>query len=361
MIKTTVSRLISSIYKRFFACIVNYKLHRYKYIHIMFNDKFNKPFSDFLNRNFSTDEHLIICKHKYRDMPILFGNNVYMVKSLKYIRFRRNNLLIFHSLFDSEFVDKLYNDKTLLDRSCWVVWGGDLYCAPRDYKNDFVRSNFFAYNTCDMEILEEKYSIKHKRYYDALYNFPVSLELLDMLKFDIVKKDYIQIQINNSCDVSTIDIMKRLYCKWRNKNIKIVTILSYGDIEQKSNIIECGLKLFGGNFYYIEHYLTQVEYAAHLNCNDILILNQNRQQGFGNIIASLYLGKKVFIRKSVTTYKYFTDRGICVYDTDSILSLDWYDFLKNNYDMDNRDAIARLASDDCLVDGWRKIFNCFYD
>ena len=31
---------------------LNNKIKNAKYIHLMFNDKFNKPFVDFLNRNF---------------------------------------------------------------------------------------------------------------------------------------------------------------------------------------------------------------------------------------------------------------------------------------------------------------------
>ena len=37
-------------------------LARAKYVHLIHNDKFAKPFVDFLNRNFPPEEHLVLCK-----------------------------------------------------------------------------------------------------------------------------------------------------------------------------------------------------------------------------------------------------------------------------------------------------------
>ena len=107
--------------------------------------------------------------------------------------------------------------------------------------------------------------------------------------------------------------------KFSSENLVITTILSYGgSLKDRQDIVDCGKRLFGDKFKPILAYMTPAMYASHMAQNDVLILNQNRQQGLGNSLAALALGVKLFIKRSVTTYKHFNDKGIRVYDTDSI-------------------------------------------
>ena len=46
----------------------------------MFNDKFNKPYVDFLNKNFGKNEHLILCKKWFSEHPFPLGENVIEIK-----------------------------------------------------------------------------------------------------------------------------------------------------------------------------------------------------------------------------------------------------------------------------------------
>ena len=56
-------------------------------------------------------------------------------------------------------VDFFYSHPKLLrEKAYWLIYGGDLYDAPRDEKNDFVRNNFKGYLTyVDGEYLKEHY------------------------------------------------------------------------------------------------------------------------------------------------------------------------------------------------------------
>ena len=308
---------------------MKYKLHSCKFIHMMFNDKFCAPFVDFLNRNFDPNEHLVICKRWFKEFPFPKGPNVVEISDLKQVDFSHENIkkVICHSLFDEELVRYLYDHSDILKKKgYWIMWGGDLYEAKRDEVNDFVRKNFKGYisdTDGDCEVARGKYNSKPETY-NAGYTFPITKEMIDNSKR--VDHNYIQIQINNSADQTTLEMLDIL-SRFKDKSIKITTILSYNQTEFKGEIIQKGTELFGDKFEYIDIYLKPEEYAQKLAQNDILILNQNRQQGIGNCFANLTLGAKVFIKSEVTTYNHFNSKDIKVFDTNGIKNMEFGEFV----------------------------------
>lgn len=345
--------IIKKIKKYFCNKKINKQISKYKYVHIMFNDKFNKPFVDFINRNFNQNDHIFLCHKWYEEFPMPEGENVISDWSYSNLNLASKNIekVICHSLFDNELVDYLYRHQNILkNKAYWMIWGGDLYNAPRDKKNDFVRKNFKGYLTSnDKEVLEKKYNFISNTY-SVDYVFPITKEMLDHSKR--IEHSYIQIQINNSCDKTTLEILNVL-SKFKNENIKVVTILSYGNMDYKDDIINEGKKIFGEKFEYIDTYMSPKDYAKHLVQNDILILNQNRQQGVGNINASIYLGVKVFIKSELSTYKTYNANNIKIYDTNSLFNLDFLEFVKYPEKLLNQQISSRFFNENILVKQWR--------
>jgi hypothetical protein len=327
----------------------------------MFNDKFNKPFVDFLNRNFDTNEHLFLCQKWFDNFPMPEGKNVLSDWSYRDLKLDSKNVekVVCHSLFGGTIVDWLYEHKTVLkEKAYWMIWGGDLYEAKRDEKNDYVRANFKGYisdTDGDCEVAKKTYN-SNPETYDAGYTFPITKKMLDNAKKNV--HDYIQIQINNSCDKTTLEMLDVL-TKFKDKNIKITTILSYGQMEFKEKIIKKGKYIFGEKFTYLDRYLNPEEYAKYLAQNDILILNQNRQQGIGNCFSNLALGSKVFIRSEITTYNHFNSKGIKVFDTNEIKNINFEDFV--SYDaqikQNNMQKSLMFFDDKYLKSLWEKVFN----
>ena len=319
-----IKKIKNYLYNKF----LNKRISQYKYVHLMFNDKFNKPFVDFLNRNFDKNEHIVLCKRWFKEHPFPEGENVIEINNLKGLDFNCNEKLICHSLFDLELVDYLYNHQSILkEKAYWVMWGGDLYNAPRDEKNDFVRNNFFAYCAVangDEKIAQQSYSNKAKTFITP-YVGPISDQML--LNAEKNKHSTINIQLNNSCDAKILEMMNVL-SKYKDKNIDIRTILSYGDLKYKDEVIKKGQEIFGTRFSYIDKYLSPEDYCDYMAQNDILVFNQNRQQGIGNALMGLALGLKVFIQSKVTTYEYLTQHGFNIFDTDLINDMSYENFTK---------------------------------
>lgn len=340
---------------------INKRMKNYKYIHIMFNDKFNKPFVDFLNRQFNNNEHLILCKRFFDNYPFPEGENVIEIKSLKYLNFKSAKKIICHSLFDDELVDFLYKHQNLLKtQAYWLIWGGDLYKAPDDKINNYVRKNIKGYIAAiqgDEICAQKKYKNPNTELFSAAIPCAITLEHLKNAQITPPPRQSVKILINNSCDSTTLEMMDILSV-FREKNIKISTILSYGALKYKDEIIKKGKELFGKNFEYLEKFLGPQEYVDFLAQHNILILNQNRQQGCGNISNALYLGIKIFIKKELVHYSYFQNEGCSIFDTNTIKNLSFEEFIAmpDELKTKNKNVITDHYNENIKTQAWKKVF-----
>jgi len=338
------------------------KIKDYEFVHICNNDKFIKPFVDFCNRNFDAKKHLFLCENCFPQFDFPDAPNVMPLKSLNEFDFSSGHVkkIIVHSLFVGGIVQFLYSHKRLLKHKClWMIWGGDLYNAKRSIRNDYVRRNFHGYisdTDGDIDVAMKKYDSHPVETHNAGYTFPITKDMIKNAQRE--KHDYVAIQINNSADDSTLEMLDVL-SKFKNENIRIRTILSYGKVQYNDEIIHKGKSIFGDRFEYLNSYMNPAEYAQYMAQNDILILNQNRQQGLGNSFAMLSLGGKLFIRSEVTTYNHFNSKGIRVFDTNKIKDMGVDEFIEYPIDTrkNNQDKAQMFFEDSYLKSLWQPVFN----
>ena len=343
---------------------VNREIKKYKYIHLMYNDKFNKPFVDFLNKNFDTKEHLVLCKQWIKDekvAPFPVGENVVKIHSLFGLNLESKNIekIIIHSLFDKEVVIYLKNHPDILkNKAYWVIWGGDLYGKNEKEKEIFVKKNMKGYVACiagDELVAKNKYN-SNSLLFSAPYTIPTTPEIVKNI-VPLKSSGTINIQINNSSDKTIIEMLDILG-KFKDENIKISTVLSYGNKDCKQEIAQKGREIFGEKFNPIWDFMSPEEYTRHIANLDIIIFNQNRQQGVGNAILAAYYGKKIFIKKEVTSYKYLTDKNICVFDTNTIPTLKFEEFVSNPPEIQDKTKAggAIFFNIDYQTNAWKRVF-----
>lgn len=345
--------------------VLNDLHNKYRYVHIIFNDKFCCPFVEFINEQFDKDEHMFLVNRFFDDMVFPVADNVYEFHRLKNLDFSSAKIekVIVHSLFLGQLDYWAEHIDVLRKKGYWMIWGGDLYDAPRTETDDFVRKNFHGYisdTDGDTNVAKEKYQLADdKVFINAAYSFPITLQMIENAKKERKQHDYVRIQINNSCDWTIIDMLRRLE-RFKNENVRIVCILSYGEGEYcKQEIIKAGKDIFGDKFEYLDNFCRPQEYAHWLAQNDVYILNQNRQQGLGNSFASLALGAKLFIKSSVTTYHHFNDKGIKVYDTLTIDNLTFEGLTSYEADVreSNQDEVRCFFDNRYLKKCWEPVFN----
>ena len=353
-----------------------------KYLHIMWNDKFNKTYIEFIERNFNQNEHYFVFWGGSSEdvIPILDRNNILKVNSkkelIKLVTLMNKNIKIYlHGLFNSKLIFMLYLQPWILKRCNWIVWGGDLYCyrhVPKSIKSQISRNiklatirNIGEVSTLvegDYVFAKDNYNIKG-RYKEAFYMLPSTYKDLD----EIInrprpdKKDQIFIQVGNSATKGNnhIEVLNEL-SKFKCKDIKIFCPLSYGDEEYAQYVAEYGQRLFGNKFIPMLNFMPYDEYTDYLNSVDIGIFNNDRQQALGNIYSLLYLGKKVYIRSDTTMWGFFMDKlNINIYDILKIKDIDFEEFkmMDKNMESNNRNNIKPVFTDEYAINIWERNFD----
>ena len=225
--------------------------------------------------------------------------------------------IFIHSLFSSHLVLLLFLQPWLQKKSYWVLWGGDLYYYKFRNKNlkfdsyELTRERLIkdfghivALIPGDYDLAKKWYKTRAQYHY-AFYPNPVDYKYLDKIKNNKKETDRIVFQVGNSADPRNkhIEILNKL-SRFKEKNIEIITPLSYGDQEWAKKVYEVGKKLYGAKYKPLLEFLPPEEYGKILNSVDIAIFNHDRQQALGNILALLYLGKKVFIKSDITPWDF---------------------------------------------------------
>ena len=162
------------------------------------------------------------------------------------------------------------------------------------------------------------------------------------------------ILVGNSADPSNnhLDAFS-LIAKFLNKDIKVVTPLSYGDKRYAKKIMKEGEKIFGNQYVAINKLLPFDSYLNLLAEVDIGIFPHNRQQAMGSIITLLGMKKKVYMRNDITTWGTLADLGIKLYD------LNDFNLSEPNQEVleDNSEIIKNYFSEKNLLRQWLKIFD----
>lgn len=351
-----------------------------KCLHIMFNEKFIPDYIKFLEKNF------LINKHEFY---IIGGNNYEKISKKFYIKnyTHQNNVLrkilviigyfriypsmiksekiILHGLFNPLTIIFLFLNPWFLKKCNWVIWGGDLY-NYRDRKRDtllkkcyfkienYVKQNCSGYITHikgDYELAQKWHGAKGN-YYDC---FMYLSNLYREIKLKQLNKEEVVIQIGNSADLSNnhLEILDKLE-KFQKSNIKIYCILSYGDKNWKRKVIEYGTKKFGNKFIPITNFMKFDKYIEFISKIDIAIFAHDRQQGLGNIISLLSMGKTVYLKENVTTYLMLKELGIKIKNFNKLNNLE----LISEIDIKrNRSIIKSRFSEERLIEDLKKIFN----
>lgn len=360
-----------------------------KILHIMGNDKFNAPYINLVNDNFPQAEHLFVFTNGMTDkeMPIPKYDNCVEWRS-KYdllgkllLEINKSEKVIIHGLFDRRIILLLSITPWLLKKCSWVIWGGDLYgdvqlpYSKRSWKGKifFNTKKIVVSRFCsivylspgDELIFESVYKIK-LRYLFGMYVNPITIEQLDKVKLTSKistsqVQGTIKIILGNSATVSNchLDALEQL-TKFKDNNIQIIVPLSYGDKKYAELVIKHGRLIFGDKFIPLLDFMTSDEYAKLLASVDIGVFYNDRQQALGNIYALLYLGKKIFIRSDISSWKYLTEFfNFGINDSLNINSMEYGQFIKVDEEVskdNNKMSEKYFYNTEYLIDVWNKVF-----
>lgn len=336
------------------------------------------PFIDFINKNFDNENHeFVIVNDTTPPSEIMKNKNVTAIdirkrddfKSL-INRMRKSDKIIFHSIYPLTTLHliKLVLKPSILNKSFWAIWGGDLYRyagKKLDVKKRFkyhINKMFISrlagiitHIYGDYELAKKLYGTSAKYYYSFMYPSNTFKNHTANYKKS-GKKNVYHVQVGNSADPTNnhIEILEKLR-KYKDRNIEIFCPLAYGSIKYKEKVIKLGSEIFGDKFKAITEIVPYNEYLNYLSKIDIAIFNHKRQQAIGNITTLLGLGKKVYIREEITTWKFCTDHDLKVYSSNGNFE-DIFVEMDDEIKQMNIKNVKNKFSEEKLVEDWNTIF-----
>lgn len=325
-------------------------------IHLMFNSFYTDKFIELVNNNNNQiDENIFfICITNSYEMKQKGKNIVYInIMSEENIKLIQGTILKSEKIFIHYFIDiygeiiheDLVNGKVLY----WIPWGADFYpyiefdmyeeqtrtfsrlfSFPLNERKKISLKNYnlmkrvdtiLTWNNGDFELITAFLNLNAKCgefYYPLREPFNnIYSKSTNTWKDKFNNKRIILVGNSASIENNHVDVFLRLN-KLKDKNFIVVCPLSYGDKNYGSKIIELGEKIFGSNFYPLLEFMDAHKYYKLLSEVDIVIMNHIRQQGVGNSVASIYLGKKIYLNKKSNVYNFYLSKDIYVYDIDTM-------------------------------------------
>lgn len=278
----------------------------------------------------------------------------------------RGSAIYIHFLFD--YICELICKLDLKANLNWVVWGADLYnyvdyklydqqtsaylsrigltssnqidkkTLSYYYRKSAVRriSRVLTLFDGDFDILKRNFMTKAKRYDFSYPNFVDFVHLTPIYSKRVIDYQHqTTILLGNSANPSNQHIeLIDMIAPYKDENIKVIMPLSYGGFQPYiDGIVKLGKETFGDKFTPILNLLDLKQYADLLADVDIALFNNLRQQAVGNIIALLYMGKKVFINPAAITFDYFKKLGVNIHDIHSIEKLSYAELNANIVDV----------------------------
>ncbi|WP_206836278.1 TDP-N-acetylfucosamine:lipid II N-acetylfucosaminyltransferase [Marinobacterium iners] len=314
-----------------------------KILHVCNLEKFIPPFTDFIEDNFSLDDHFFWLNGDHDKYPVKQYKSNYKVKRtktgqvkglLKLVQLMQvSEKVILHGLSNSKIILILFFMPWLLKKCYWVMWGGDLYVHKLGEKNlkwklrEFFRrpviknmGHLVTYIPGDVELARQWYGAKGKHHECLMYlSNVVDPNIVQAAQEKTEGHTSINILVGNSADPSNnhIESLEKLL-PYKEDEIKIFVPLSYGDQEHAKKVIETGNAWFGDKFVPLTSFMAFDEYLKFLKSLDIAIFNHQRQQAMGNTIMLLGMGKTVFMRSGVSHWRFLKGLGIKLNDVEKL-------------------------------------------
>lgn len=327
----------------------------------MILDKFLASYIDFVDKHFGRAGHhyVFITSEKYNfgltpehKVEFLHTDDDIFITLLEYMKIAKK--IIIHGLWRDKVDILLYFNQKLLKKCYWAMWGGDFYFPETKSKirHEVIKKmgNCMTYIKDDYELAQNWYGAKGK--YHKSFMYPSNL--YKEYAIQPIEHSCINIQLGNSADPTNdhINALEKL-AEYKDENIQIFTPLSYGNKEHATRVTSKGKEIFGEKFKPLTEFIPFEKYLDFLSTIDVAIFAHKRQQAFGNIIALLGLGKKVYINPNSVLFDFFVSHDIKIFD---IYSIDLKPVSQAAIES-NKNKLRKLFSEKALLDELKIIFN----
>lgn len=304
-----------------------------KILHLLpWDEKFVPSFIQFIRQNFTAKQHVFFVYGSPSATTIAGSPGVVCHENLLrnlpdvLVELRAAKKVIIHGLFSSHLLYALALSPKVLPNSYWAIWGGDLYvhnANTKDWrwrKNERLRrfvisriGHFITHVRGDYHLAQQWYGASGKWHQCFMYPSNIYKD------FQARARPHLgtNILLGNSATPTNnhLEAIEKIK-PFASKDVRIYCPLSYGDSKYANRIEEAGRAELGDKFVALKEWMAPEAYAQLLADIDIAVFNHNRQQGMGNIVALLGLGKTVYARSDTTSWAALVRLGVKMRDVD---------------------------------------------
>ena len=221
------------------------------------------------------------------------------------------------------------------------------------------RSDFFCHwIEDDFTKIKELFNLKLK-FINFIYG-DVEFVTGSFFSKPIKPKQGENILIGNSANITNnhLDIFESLK-KFSFLGRKIYVPLSYSkySISYVDEVVQNGKQMFGKNFIPLLNFVDVETYNSIIDSCGIVFMNHLRSQAGGNVIFSLYTGKKVFMSKKSNMYVFLKNLGLTIFNVDDFNSKKNHLFIELTFEekINNRDLVLKYFSKNKSIENLNKI------
>lgn len=369
--------------------MINSKEKKYRCVHIMIinsnvhNESIIKVISEIPEEK---NEHIYIIKDeksyeylkKYEN--VIFEKNIINNVKILIEYSKKCDYIFFHSL-NVSIKYLLAIPKDVANRIIWVTWGHDIYRKEAITLKEKVKKIFYYLLKFPLKKykVNQFFAIGVGFKYDIIQikkEFGARIKILPLpYGYNKGKKEFIDTILNKSFEkkekeykimighcaysfLNHIEIMKKIL-KYRNENIKISLILSYGDQTYANEVEKFAKENFSTNkLEIIKEKMSEKEYIEYLNSVDICILDFKHQAALGNLWRILYLKKKVFLSSNGILKLATNFEGAKTYDVEMLDKISYEELIKP---VDDKESCRKCAefyiNEENYLNMWKNSLN----
>ena len=155
--------------------------------------------------------------------------------------------------------------------------------------------------------------------------------------------------------IEIMDLLK----KYKDENLLISLVLSYGDMEYARKVEEYAIQTFGNDkVEIIRKLMSPMEYIEYLNTVDICILDYKHQAALGNFWRLLYLEKKIFLNKDGILKLFANFEGAETYCVENIKNMNFEQFTKRLNDPQScKKSVEFYIDENNILNMWKNSIN----
>lgn len=337
-------------------------------LHVGLMDKFPQQMLMFLDDHGQLDGHYFIAKKvKGQSPPERLSQHMKVCGSIALawefvIRGFTADKIIVHSFLCRKTLWLLMLQPWLLKKSCWILWGGDLYAyrerhsSLRARRHELLRRYLIrrvpqicSATPGDGDLC--RYWYRASGEYLNIFTYPNSIiPLRHIAPRDPRAPLKLMVGNNAYCSnhhLEVFDLLKR----HDDGRFEIYCPLAYGNSDYRERVVRHGSDCFGSRFHPQYEMLPLEKYIDFLAGIDIAIFNNDRQQGMGNIRSLIGFGKKVYMRSGVTSWDHMRSLGVKVFD---ICDFDLH--AEFSEAAENRRLMCSIYSESAYMQGLDKLF-----